>query len=157
MFPRPPRSPLFPYTTLFRSGNLARLGQATRKGLLFYGPPGTGKTLTIHYLAAALEGHTTLLVSAEQVGLLGEYIDRKSTRLNSSHRTNSYAVFCLKKKAPVMEGVRGRVNVHDPYILPEGMPEPKHDVDADRCIRVAFRYSVLPSRPELAYVPALNA
>src|SRR5207248_8848398 len=55
-------------------GNLAKLGQATRKGLLFYGPPGTGKTLTIHYLAAALEGHTTLLVSADQVGLLGEYM-----------------------------------------------------------------------------------
>jgi hypothetical protein len=53
---------------------LAELGQATRKGLLFYGPPGTGKTLTIQYLARALEGHTTLLVSAEQVGLLGEYM-----------------------------------------------------------------------------------
>src|SRR6185312_15262049 len=49
-------------------------GQATKKGLLFYGPPGTGKTHTIHYLAGALKGHTTLLVSAEQVGLLGEYM-----------------------------------------------------------------------------------
>lgn len=46
---------------------------SAKKGLLFYGPPGTGKTLTIHYLAAQLEGHTTLLVTAEQVGLLGEY------------------------------------------------------------------------------------
>jgi hypothetical protein len=53
---------------------LAECGQATKKGLLFYGPPGTGKTLTIHYLAGALEGHTTLLISAEQVGLLGEYM-----------------------------------------------------------------------------------
>jgi AAA+ superfamily predicted ATPase len=53
---------------------LAEFGQATKKGLLFYGPPGTGKTLTIHYLAGALEGHTTLLLSAEQVGLLGEYM-----------------------------------------------------------------------------------
>src|SRR5205823_9737909 len=53
---------------------LADFGQATKKGLLFYGPPGTGKTLTIHYLAGVLEGHTTLLVSAEQVGLLGEYM-----------------------------------------------------------------------------------
>jgi hypothetical protein len=44
-----------------------------RKGLLFYGPPGTGKTHTIHYLASQLPGHTTLLVTAEQVGLLGEY------------------------------------------------------------------------------------
>lgn len=45
----------------------------TRKGILFYGPPGTGKTYTIHYLASQLKNHTTLLVTAEQVGLLGEY------------------------------------------------------------------------------------
>jgi hypothetical protein len=45
----------------------------SRKGLLFYGPPGTGKTHTIHYLASQLPNHTTLLVTAEQVGLLGEY------------------------------------------------------------------------------------
>ncbi|MBX3448894.1 MAG: 26S protease regulatory subunit [Planctomycetaceae bacterium] len=53
---------------------LAQFRQATKKGILFYGPPGTGKTHTIHYLARALEGHTTLLVSAEQVGLLSEYM-----------------------------------------------------------------------------------
>lgn len=53
---------------------LAALGMSTRKGLLFYGPPGTGKTHTIHHLARALPGHTTLLISAEQVGLLGEYM-----------------------------------------------------------------------------------
>ena len=53
---------------------LSQFRQATKKGLLFYGPPGTGKTHTIHYLARALEGHTTLLVSAEQVGLLTEYM-----------------------------------------------------------------------------------
>src|SRR4051812_48400833 len=50
------------------------LGLATKKGLLFYGPPGTGKTHTIHYLAGALSGHTTLLITAEQVGLLDEYM-----------------------------------------------------------------------------------
>ena len=44
-----------------------------RKGLLFYGPPGTGKTHTIRYLASQLQNHTTLLVTAEQVALLGEY------------------------------------------------------------------------------------
>ena len=53
---------------------LSRFRQATKKGILFYGPPGTGKTHTIHYLAGSLPGHTTLLVSAEQVGLLGEYM-----------------------------------------------------------------------------------
>jgi hypothetical protein len=53
---------------------LAALGQATKKGLLFYGPPGTGKTHTIHYLAAALQGHTTLLIAAEQVAYLDQYM-----------------------------------------------------------------------------------
>lgn len=53
---------------------LSRMGMTTKKGVLFYGPPGTGKTHTIHYLARALEGHTTLLVSAEQIGLLSEYM-----------------------------------------------------------------------------------
>jgi AAA+ superfamily predicted ATPase len=53
---------------------LSRLGMPTKKGILFYGPPGTGKTLTINYLAGELAGHTTLLISAEQVGLLGEYM-----------------------------------------------------------------------------------
>ena len=53
---------------------LRQMGMSTKKGLLFYGPPGTGKTHTIHFLAKALEGHTTLLISAEQVGLLSEYM-----------------------------------------------------------------------------------
>ena len=53
---------------------LARFQQATKKGILFYGPPGTGKTHTIHYLSRALAEHTTLLISAEQVGLLSEYM-----------------------------------------------------------------------------------
>ncbi len=53
---------------------LAGFGQSTKKGLLFHGPPGTGKTHTIHYLARALPGQTTLLISAEQVGLLDEYM-----------------------------------------------------------------------------------
>jgi cell division protease FtsH len=53
---------------------LAERGLSTRKGVLFYGPPGTGKTHTIHYLARALEGHTTFLVTAEQMGYLDEYV-----------------------------------------------------------------------------------
>lgn len=53
---------------------LSQYQQATKKGVLFYGPPGTGKTHTIHYLARALDGHTTLLISAEQVGLLSQYM-----------------------------------------------------------------------------------
>lgn len=53
---------------------LAAMNLSVKKGLLFYGPPGTGKTHTIRYLAGALAGHTTFLISAEQVGQLGEYL-----------------------------------------------------------------------------------
>lgn len=54
--------------------HLRKFGMQTKKGLLFYGPPGTGKTHTIHYLAGALPGHTTLLITAEQVGLIAEFM-----------------------------------------------------------------------------------
>jgi ATP-dependent 26S proteasome regulatory subunit len=57
-----------------RRDGVARFGQSKKKGLLFYGPPGTGKSHTIHYLAGALLGHTTLLITAEQVGMLAEYM-----------------------------------------------------------------------------------
>ncbi|MBR0869831.1 ATP-dependent Clp protease adaptor ClpS [Bradyrhizobium tropiciagri] len=53
---------------------LRKLGQSTRKGVLLYGPPGTGKTHTIRYLATNLPGHTTLIITAEQVGLLDAYM-----------------------------------------------------------------------------------
>lgn len=53
---------------------LAQFKQSTKKGILFYGPPGTGKTHTIHFLSHALQEHTTLLISAEQVGMLDEYM-----------------------------------------------------------------------------------
>jgi ATP-dependent 26S proteasome regulatory subunit len=53
---------------------LAKLGMPTKKGLLLYGPPGTGKTHTIRYLAGALQGHTVLLATAEQLGNITEYI-----------------------------------------------------------------------------------
>jgi hypothetical protein len=55
-------------------GEISRLGMPTKKGLLLYGPPGTGKTHTIHYLIGALPGHTTLLITAEQIGQFAEYI-----------------------------------------------------------------------------------
>ncbi|HTQ84881.1 MAG TPA: ATP-binding protein [Candidatus Solibacter sp.] len=53
--------------------HIKSLGLSAKKGLLFYGPPGTGKTHTIHYLASELPNHTTLLITAEQVGLLDQY------------------------------------------------------------------------------------
>ena len=54
---------------------LRRLGQSTRKGILLYGPPGTGKTHTIRYLASNLPDHTTLIITAAQIGLLAAYMN----------------------------------------------------------------------------------
>lgn len=58
---------------------LKRLGQSTRKGLLLYGPPGTGKTHIIRYVAANLPERTTVLVTAEQVTMLGRYMQLART------------------------------------------------------------------------------
>ncbi|HJT15208.1 MAG TPA: ATP-binding protein [Dongiaceae bacterium] len=55
-------------------GSLRSLGFQTKRGILLYGPPGTGKTHTIRYLAGNLPGTTTLLITAEQVGLLPHYM-----------------------------------------------------------------------------------
>src|SRR2546426_9087521 len=82
MIRRPPRSTLFPYTTLFRSlaRALDRHAQASvNRGV----SPGRRS-----YAALALAGSVAVLIVT----------DRKSTRLNSSHLVISYAVFCLKKK-----------------------------------------------------------
>ncbi|HEV7279981.1 MAG TPA: ATP-binding protein [Pirellulaceae bacterium] len=53
---------------------LGRRALSRKKGLLFYGPPGTGKTHTIRWLVGTLEGHTALLIAAQQMGALGEYL-----------------------------------------------------------------------------------
>jgi hypothetical protein len=53
---------------------LMKLGQSAKKGLLFFGPPGNGKTHTIRYLISELQGHTTLLIAAEQAAKLAEYM-----------------------------------------------------------------------------------
>src|SRR3712207_7212134 len=85
MIRRPPRSTLFPYTTLFRS--LAR----------------SLRTRRTHMVALVIPDITNpyypLLARGLEDGMDGGYrTDRKSTRLNSSHANISYAVFCLKKK-----------------------------------------------------------
>src|SRR5256885_2666835 len=84
MIRRPPRSTLFPYTTLFRSVRQRRGGQVQRND--FAGDDGVRRP-------AHLGG--TAQVAA---GISNGTEDRKSTRLNSSHLVISYAVFCLKKK-----------------------------------------------------------
>src|SRR2546428_3879253 len=96
MIRRPPRSTLFPYTTLFRS--LARVGH----GIL--GPVAVVVVDRTHLAAvhaAALVERLEVEIDAELQGAQRERRrarDRKSTRLNSSHDQISYAVFCLKKK-----------------------------------------------------------
>src|SRR5438477_3318639 len=83
MIRRPPRSTLFPYTTLFRSLHRADLIVVTRKHA-----PAPAAVEVAGWLARRRPGTP----AGEQPG------DRKSTRLNSSHMSISYAVFCLKKK-----------------------------------------------------------
>src|SRR5258708_21522287 len=83
MIRRPPRSTLFPYTTLFRSRDLSRL---TLTLVDPHAPPGTPPSQDSVLLA---------FKNSCDGGVPG---DRKSTRLNSSHQIISYAVFCLKKK-----------------------------------------------------------
>src|SRR3712207_773815 len=87
MIRRPPRSTLFPYTTLFRS----RLGSNPKH-----------QRQMLSNLASSLFEHERITTTEAKAKMLRPYaekiIDRKSTRLNSSHANISYAVFCLKKK-----------------------------------------------------------
>src|SRR3712207_7601828 len=102
MIRRPPRSTLFPYTTLFRSVLTAPAGIVGVVPQTPYRPVALGRTGDADALA----------LSADELGRLtaGELLDRKSTRLNSSHANISYAVFCLKKKnlpRPVDQALHG--------------------------------------------------
>src|SRR2546426_5942434 len=87
MIRRPPRSTLFPYTTLFRSAN-GLVASASRPGGNL-----TGVSLFVPELA-----QRRLELLKQALPRAGAARDRKSTRLNSSHLVISYAVFCLKKK-----------------------------------------------------------
>src|SRR5256885_9018633 len=96
MIRRPPRSTLFPYTTLFRSRSgtpVARDFRALMPGdLMLFAEPGEAISHVAIYA-----GNGRIIHASSAVGGVG-YTDRKSTRLNSSHLVISYAVFCLKKK-----------------------------------------------------------
>src|SRR5256886_11543195 len=95
MIRRPPRSTLFPYTTLFRSGNVKTHGMIAIQ--LLYGDAFDERMVgrderAYHVIFGILE------TSIAEAHTRREQTDRKSTRLNSSHSQISYAVFCLKKK-----------------------------------------------------------
>src|SRR2546429_5219027 len=91
MIRRPPRSTLFPYTTLFRSHRLGLLVQDHRPERQPRGP--VERRLDLATPPARLGEDLRVLRADED-----RVVDRKSTRLNSSHGYISYAVFCLKKK-----------------------------------------------------------
>src|SRR2546430_8890466 len=100
MIRRPPRSTLFPYTPLFRSGALPR--QQTLQALIDWSWDLLSEAdrrllarLSVFASAWTLEGATAVVSTADGTSANR---DRKSTRLNSSHSQISYAVFCLKKK-----------------------------------------------------------
>src|SRR3712207_8386908 len=97
MIRRPPRSTLFPYTTLFRSAadHRGAAERAVRAGELDFHVRGTAR--------GGARSRGGALAAARAAGAscrttLSRTTDRKSTRLNSSHANTSYAVFCLKKK-----------------------------------------------------------
>src|SRR5258705_7024260 len=102
MIRRPPRSTLFPYTTLFRSDKAGRDLSNRAQGLVAE--------------AKALASRPDRSVLCERVkSRIGRVVshpmrDRKSTRLNSSHLGISYAVFCLKKKKNQMKRDIGRIS-----------------------------------------------
>src|SRR3712207_8327681 len=96
MIRRPPRSTLFPYTTLFRSTIAHTLGVTDAAGA-----PPLGRLVQI------LQDRHLLLILDK---------DRKSTRLNSSHANISYAVFCLKKKSTSSHTRSYTYPSPDPYI-----------------------------------------
>src|SRR5690348_18010734 len=91
MIQRPPRSTLFPYTTLFRShtSGIAKVRIAQCRANKVCG--------VCRYITALMVG-MNCHVQPHQRHKVGLLVDRKSTRLNSSHPSISYAVFCLKKK-----------------------------------------------------------
>src|SRR3712207_8525082 len=100
MIRRPPRSTLFPYTTLFRSktGRSYACGETARRALIDLV---SGETVRCR--AAGRDRYQRILarctVNGNEIGAQMVERDRKSIRLNSSHANISYAVFCLKKKS----------------------------------------------------------
>src|SRR3712207_7935387 len=98
MIRRPPRSTLFPYTTLFRSIGLATARKAAQQGARVVIASRNAEALEQAASRIKAEGGQALGVETDVTDAAQVERDRKSTRLNSSHANISYAVFCLKKK-----------------------------------------------------------
>src|SRR5207253_10403597 len=98
---RPPPSPLFPYTTLFRSLRAVRTGGRISLIGVLTGGGGTVNPMPILMKSVRVQGifvGSREMFEAMNRAIALHKLDRKSTRLNSSHVAISYAVFCLKKK-----------------------------------------------------------
>src|SRR3712207_8289667 len=93
MIRRPPRSTLFPYTTLFRSPGLRQFALLTDDGSVMRIDDPRSNAGFEQLIRIGVDTPTQLGCAQKAV-----FLDRKSTRLNSSHANISYAVFCLKKK-----------------------------------------------------------
>src|SRR3712207_26784 len=96
MIPRPPRSTLFPYTTLFRSSR--HLLDDTTRIFGLQRAPYVCRTLSYGEVVHLSGIRSVVHLAALPGSLVTDAADRKSTRLNSSHANISYAVFCLKNK-----------------------------------------------------------
>src|SRR5438552_7534020 len=93
MIPHPPRSTLFPYTTLFRSTPIVAAGFSRPAVRL------KADATNVIQLQNTQNTQNTQSTRSTEISLRARrFLDRKSTRLNSSHQIISYAVFCLKKK-----------------------------------------------------------
>src|SRR2546430_12470399 len=149
MIRRPPRSTLFPYTTLFRSPRVTGLRRGTRIVV-------TGWVLcVVPWLILMLGGLILRLPQTDRAlwrsaSLQAHLTDRKSTRLNSSHSQISYAVFCLKKKhQPSSRPLRD-------VTLPDALIRARHDPLARQGCRVLVHQHVLDdSCPDAFYCVSL--
>src|SRR3712207_7669300 len=101
MIRRPPRSTLFPYTTLFRSADAAR--ELLGFGWSVQSSRSAGLSRPVH---CGQDGPGQFGWPGELRPMARGQVDRKSTRLNSSHANISYAVFCLKKKKHKQQSTR---------------------------------------------------
>ena len=128
--------------------SLRDLGMSTQKGLLFHGAPGTGKTHCIRYLAGGLSGHTTLLITAEGMGLLPEYMalarllqpavvvieDADLIARERTERDSACDEVMLNRLLNEMDGLRERADVF--FILTTNRPETLEPALASRPGRI---------------------
>src|SRR2546430_8566645 len=113
MIRRPPRSTLFPYTTLFRSGGVLELPISQEISYIKC-RVGQARAVEIHHCEPVRSNPE---VFGFEVPCVNVKTDRKSTRLNSSHSQISYAVFCLKKK-------KQSFSLRSTHAVPSELPPP---------------------------------